>query len=355
MQFIRRCAAGALALVLMCGLAACSCSGGVSSSSSSSSSSSTTTSSSSSSSATSSSSESSVSPDVPSDSNLPDDPDAPFDPVDPDDPDVPDDPLIPDDEPLEPDDSVGQAAAPPTYASVELTETGLDEDALLELDNEKHGWGPGKETDADGIPLECVRCNGLYGKYDAVFAGEPSERRVTLTFDLGYENGYTEKILDTLREKGVQAVFFLTGDYLRAEPEIVRRLIDEGHTLGNHTVKHKCQPDLTIADAAAEITALHDEVAANYRYEMTLFRPPEGTFSERTLALAQALGYRTVFWSYAYVDWKVDAQPDPAEAMEKLTGALHPGAIYLLHAVSSTNAEILGDFIDAARAAGYAL
>lgn len=265
---------------------------------------------------------------------------------------------VPDDDPLTSDNSdssVGQAAAPPTYEPVALTETGLDEDALLELDNEKHGWGPGKEKDAVGQPLECVRCNNLYGKYGAIFVGDPSGKKVTLTFDLGYENGYTEKILDVLREKQVKAIFFLTGDYLHAEPDIVRRIIDDGHILGNHTVKHKCQPELSIADAAAEITALHDEVAATFRYEMELFRPPEGAFSERSLAIAQALGYKSIFWSFAYVDWKVDAQPEPSAALDKLAGALHPGAIYLLHAVSSTNAQILPDFIDQARAEGYDL
>lgn len=160
-------------------------------------------------------------------------------------------------------------------------------------------------------------------------------------------------ILDILKEKNVKAVFFVTGHYCKTNPELVQRMIDEGHIVGNHSMNHPNFTTITPEEMYEEVKELHDYVQENFDYTMFLFRYPEGVFSEQSLAVLQDAGYQTSFWSYAYNDWDQNNQPDPDTAYQKVTGALHPGAIYLLHAVSETNSEILGDFIDEARSQGY--
>ena len=191
-----------------------------------------------------------------------------------------------------------------------------------------------------------------YGQYGAVYIAPKSEK-VYLTFDLGWENGHTASIIDTLNEKGVKGVFFVTMDYCRTSPDIVQRIIDEGHVLGNHSVHHYSMPTLTIDQMEEEIMGLHNYIKDNYGYEMKLFRPPMGEFSEQSLALTQSLGYQSMLWSFAYYDYNVNDQPDTASAYSRVTGALHGGAVYLLHAVSATNDAILGDTIDYIRSQGY--
>ena len=216
------------------------------------------------------------------------------------------------------------------------------------------GYGQGTTVDQDNCPLDAQTFDAQYKKYDA-YATTPDRSRIILTFDQGYENGYTAQILDTLQEKGVSAIFFLTGDYAKREPELVRRMIAEGHMLGNHGMTHASLPTLSESEAKAEILNLHQYVLDTYDYEMQYFRCPCGEYSEASLEIVQSCGYRTIFWSDAYVDWNVDAQPDPAQSLERLVSHAHGGEILLLHSVSSTNAEILGDLIDAFRAAGYTL
>ena len=220
-------------------------------------------------------------------------------------------------------------------------------------DAEKKGWGPGGPTDKQGRPDGAMIYQEKYGEYDAFFIGPSAGNKIYLTFDEGYENGYTAKILDTLKAKNVRAVFFLTLPYAQSEPQLIKRMIDEGHTVGNHSSAHKSFPDLPLMEAAKDIVRLHEYMKENFGYEMALFRPPMGEFSEQTLALAQSLGYKTVFWSFAYRDWLVDEQPLTAEALTKALSLSHPGAIYLLHAVSQTNAEILDEYIDNMRTKGY--
>ena len=216
-------------------------------------------------------------------------------------------------------------------------------------------WGPGRNFNDDGRPRACVNLETWYGMYDAdfVFLGDEHDGKVYLTFDEGYENGYTASILDTLKEKDVKAVFFVTMPYVKSNPELVRRMIDEGHTVGNHTNRHPNLTKVSEEDAIDNIMSLHDYVKENFHYTMTLFRPPEGAFSENTLALTQKLGYRSVFWSFAYVDWDPDKQPTIANAFPYVTDHVHDGQIFLLHAVSATNAAILGDVIDNVRAQGF--
>lgn len=220
------------------------------------------------------------------------------------------------------------------------------------LDAVKKGWGPGGPVDELNRSQGALSYQELYGKYNADFIGE-NTKQICLTFDEGYENGFTDDILDVLKEKDVPAVFFVTQPYVKTEADLIRRMIDEGHIVGNHSVNHPSFPDTPLAQCKEEIEGLHNYVKENFGYEMNLFRFPMGEFNEQDLKLVQDMGYRSVFWSFAYRDWEVDNQPDPAEALEKVVSKAHPGAIYLLHAVSQTNAEILGDFIDEMRAQGY--
>ncbi len=228
----------------------------------------------------------------------------------------------------------------------------IDYTALSKLDNTKHGWGQGKDVDDKNRPTSCLSYQEKYQSENAYFIKEDTQK-IYLTFDEGYENGYTSKILDVLKEKNCPAVFFVTGPYVEENPDLIRRMIDEGHVVGNHTVNHPSMPTVSSEEAASEIVGLHQQVKADFNYTMTLFRPPMGEWSDRTLNLTKQLGYKTVFWSFAYEDWKTDSQPDPSAALEKLKNSAHNGAIYLLHAVSSTNTAILGDFIDSMRADGY--
>lgn len=216
------------------------------------------------------------------------------------------------------------------------------------------GYGQGTAIDDQNCPLDALAFDAQYRDYGA-YATSPDKSRIILTFDQGYENGYTAQILDTLREKGVSAIFFLTGDYAKKETALVRRMMDEGHILGNHGMTHASLPTLSEAEAREEIMSLHDYVQETYGYTMQYFRCPCGEYSPAALETIQDCGYRTLFWSDAYVDWQVDAQPDPAASLRRLISHAHGGEILLLHAVSSTNATILGDLIDGLREAGYRL
>lgn len=224
--------------------------------------------------------------------------------------------------------------------------------AYSSLSGEKLGWGPGGPVDELNRSQGALSYQNKYGNYDADFIGRNS-KKIYLTFDQGYENGYTAPILDTLKEKEVPAVFFLTGHYVNTQPELIQRMIDEGHILGNHSQNHPSFPDTPLEQCKAEVEEIHNRVKEQFDYEMSLFRFPAGEFSEQTLKLMQDMGYRSVFWSFAYRDWEVDNQPDPAEALSTVVSKAHPGAIILMHSVSATNAEILGDVIDQLRAEGY--
>ena len=223
------------------------------------------------------------------------------------------------------------------------------------LDGECQGWGHGGPIDEKtNRPTSPETFQEKYSEYNADFIKEDNGK-IYLTFDEGYENGYTEKILDVLKEKNASAVFFVTYDYAQKNPELMQRMIDEGHIVGNHSYSHPSMPSLELTDAAEDIKKLHDYIQTEFNYTMTLFRFPKGEFSEQCLALLDSMGYKSVFWSFAYQDWNTDAQPDPAQSLQKLKDSIHSGGIYLLHAVSSTNAEILGDFIDEIRAQGLTI
>ena len=185
--------------------------------------------------------------------------------------------------------------------------------------------------------------------------GDPEDKVIYLTFDAGYENGYTKDILDTLSEHDVTAAFFLVGHYINSSPGVVRRMVDEGHLVCNHTMTHQNMGAITDFEAfKKELCGIEDIYNAATGEQMAkFFRPPSGAFSERCIAYANDLGYTTVFWSFAYKDWLVDAQPSPDAAFETIISRTHPGEIVLLHMCSSTNAAILGDVIEAWREMGY--
>lgn len=192
-------------------------------------------------------------------------------------------------------------------------------------------------------------------QFDAAYLGDPTQKRIYLTFDAGYENGCTEKILDILAEHDVKAAFFLAGNYLEKNADLVRRMAEEGHTVGNHTMHHY---DMSkISDKAAftkELTDLEELYRQVTGQEMAKFyRPPQGLFSEENLKMAQELGYKTVFWSLAYVDWNNNAQPSQEEAFSKLLPRTHNGAVVLLHSTSKTNAEILDTLLTQWEELGY--
>ncbi len=224
------------------------------------------------------------------------------------------------------------------------------------LSNELLEWGSGGDTDDKNRPVGATMYQEKYGKYNAYFVFDKSDEKVIyLTSDEGYENGFTPSILDTLKEKNVQITFFCTMDFFKEHADLVQRMIDEGHIIGNHSLTHPetgvCA--MPLEEQQKEVMDVHNYVKENFGYDMYLFRYPTGKFSEQSIAYLNNLNYKSVFWSFAYADYNVDAQPDPETALRKCLESLHPGAIYLLHAVSETNAAILGDFIDGARAQGY--
>ena len=235
--------------------------------------------------------------------------------------------------------------------------TGVNQNEILtnanvEVSNIKIGWGI-KRNDNNLQPDLGSTNKSLIDKYNGIAMGNNEEKVIYLTFDLGYEAGYTSKILDTLKEKNVQGTFFITAHYLNTASDLVERMINEGHIVGNHTVNHKSMPDLSDEEIKNELMKLNQAVYEKFGYEMKYMRPPRGEFSERTLKITENLGFKTVMWSFAYVDWKEDSQPSYDEALEIIISNFHNGEIMLLHATSKTNSEIMGQIIDEARKQGY--
>lgn len=192
-------------------------------------------------------------------------------------------------------------------------------------------------------------------QYQAAYIGDVSEKVLYLTFDAGYENGCTARILDTLKEKQVPAAFFLVGNYIQRSPDLVRRMVADGHTVGNHTMHHydmsRLSDKAAFSKELTDLEALYKETVGQELPKY--YRPPQGIYSEENLKMAQELGYKTLFWSLAYVDWNNDAQPTREAAFAKLLPRTHNGAVVLLHSTSKTNAEILGELIDKWKAMGY--
>ncbi|WP_425495973.1 delta-lactam-biosynthetic de-N-acetylase [Paenibacillus lemnae] len=194
----------------------------------------------------------------------------------------------------------------------------------------------------------------LLKKHGAVFMGDPAKKDLYLTFDNGYENGFTPAILDTLKAKKVPAAFFVTGHYVKTQADLLKRMTAEGHIIGNHSWSH---PDVSAISAdklKEELSRVKQEVSnVTGQQEMKYLRTPRGIFNERSLAVSREMGYTNVFWSLAYMDWDVNAQKGASYALQKVTAQLHPGAVLLLHSISRDNTEALGAIIDEARRQGY--
>ncbi|MCD8023721.1 MAG: polysaccharide deacetylase family protein [Lachnospiraceae bacterium] len=226
-------------------------------------------------------------------------------------------------------------------------------DALSVPASTEGSWGLSFQQ--EGEPPVANATMEELAQYDAYYASDTDEKVIYLTFDCGYENGNTPAILEALNKHGVSATFFVVGNFVSDQPELVCQMLEEGHTVGNHTAHH---PDMSaISDLEsfqAEIEELETLFTEATGQEITkYYRPPQGKYSQSNLAMAQELGYKTFFWSLAYVDWYQDDQPTEEEAFEKLLGRIHPGAIVLLHNTSSTNAAILDELLTKWEEMGY--
>lgn len=221
------------------------------------------------------------------------------------------------------------------------------------VQKETENWGLGFGTEGT-TPTGNVSAEEL-AKYDAYYVGDTSKKTIYLTFDCGYENGNSEKILDALKKHHAQGTFFVVGNFLETAPEIVKRMQQEGHLVGNHTYHH---PDMSkIGDLASfrkeieDVEKLYQEITGEEMVK--LYRPPQGKFNKENLNMAKQLGYHTFFWSLAYVDWYEDNQPTAQEAYSKLLPRIHPGAVVLLHATSKTNGDILDELLTKWEELGY--
>ena len=192
-------------------------------------------------------------------------------------------------------------------------------------------------------------------RFDAAYLGNTEEKTIYLTFDAGYENGCTSQILDVLKDHNVPAAFFLVGNYMEKNADLVRRMVKEGHIVGNHTMHHRDMSQLTEQEAFAkeltDLEALFTDITGKALPKY--YRPPQGTYSQDNLRMAKELGYRTVFWSLAYVDWNNDKQPTADEAYSKLLPRIHNGAVVLLHSTSQTNAQIMDELLTKWESMGY--
>lgn len=226
---------------------------------------------------------------------------------------------------------------------------------VFSIVKETENWGTGfNDIPEGGQPIGPVSAEELK-TYDAYYLGSADEKVIYLTFDCGYENGYTDKMLDVLKKHEVPATFFIVGHYVESAPEQVKRMVNEGHSVGNHTYHH---PDMSAISELSVFKKELDDVAHAFEQltgtKMDMYyRPPQGKYNKKNLEMAKELGYATFFWSLAHVDWDVKKQPDPAKSIEKLTKRIHPGAIVLLHNTSETNSIILDELLTKWKEMGY--
>ena len=219
------------------------------------------------------------------------------------------------------------------------------------LSNESIGWGIKKNKNAPpDVPADVKE---MLGKYNGIYIGNTNEKKIFLTFDEGYENGHTADILDTLKKNNVKAAFFITGDYIDREPELVKRMAKEGHILGNHTENHPSLPQISVKELEHEINTLSEKTEKLCNVKMKYVRPPKGEYSEKVLAKISNMGLKTVFWSFAYMDWDVTVNRGGNYAFDQIYPYLDEGEILLLHAVSADNADALDLFIKNAKADGF--
>lgn len=231
----------------------------------------------------------------------------------------------------------------PSSTQLSSTIERLDFSSIDGLDSTRKEWGiklMGNDT-----PIITQEQKSLLEKYNAYFIGDTSQKKVYLLFSAGFEGGYTGKILDTLKKHNVKAMFFLVGDYVELEPALVKRMLDEGHVIGNHSFRHSYLSDINNDKLEYEILEYDKYFREKYNISFKYFMPPSGVYSEKVLAAAKQLGYTTLFWSFAYVDFDVNKQLGPDNTYNLIMKNLHNGAFLFLHTVSRDNAEALDKII----------
>lgn len=233
-----------------------------------------------------------------------------------------------------------------------IEENTVTTSASANLSNKKIGWGI-KRADNHAQPDLGSKNKEIIDKYKGIAMGNSNDKYVYLTFDEGYEAGYTPRILQVLKDNNVKACFFLTAHFINTQEDLVKQMIQEGHTIGNHTVNHKSMPDLTDEKVKSEVMDLHTVVYQKFGYEMKYIRPPKGEFSERTISITNSLGYISVMWSLAYDDWDENKQDREEYAKKKILDNIHPGAVILLHGNSKDNTNVLDYVIKEIKNMGY--
>lgn len=228
----------------------------------------------------------------------------------------------------------------------------IETDSKITISDKKIEWGIKRGENHEQPDLGNENKN-MIDKYDGISIGNSENPYIYLTFDCGYEASYTEKILEVLKKNNVKATFFITGHYLNSQPDLVKRMIDEGHIIGNHTADHICMPESMNEEIKNDVMELHTAVYDKFGYEMKYLRPPKGEYSERTLDFTNSLGYTTVMWSFAYDDWNENKQGREEYGKKKIIDNVHNGEIMLLHSTSKDNCNILDYCIKEIKNMGY--
>ena len=236
-----------------------------------------------------------------------------------------------------------------TICVIQLNENAIETNAP---NSKTIGWGI-KRAKNNMQPDVGAENKKVLEENGGICLGSNIDKFIYLTFDEGYEAGYTSQILDILKANDVKATFFITSHYLNTASDLVERMINEGHIVGNHTCSHPSMPSISNEEIEKEIMQLHQAVYEKFNYEMKYIRPPKGEFNERTLKKSLELGYKTVMWSFAYFDWDEKKQPSIENAKEMIINNFHNGEIMLLHPNSKTNSEVLDVIIKEAKNQGY--
>ncbi len=240
-------------------------------------------------------------------------------------------------------------------STFDSNETSVSPEPMADGKDEKksHSYGVAKNGVANDISINAQKYFET-NKFNAFCLDTKSKEKVLyLTFDCGYENGYTSKILDVLKEKNVNAAFFCTLPQVKENPKLIKRMIDEGHIVGNHSVNHPSFAEISVSQMSEEIKGMEKYLKENFNYCEPYFRFPKGEYTDKALEIVDSLGYSSVFWSLAYEDWDLNNQKGEQHAFDKVVSRLHSGAVILLHSVSPDNANALGSIIDEAEKQGY--
>lgn len=239
-----------------------------------------------------------------------------------------------------------------TISVINVNTTAVQTSSSGIVSSKKIEWGI-KRADNHEQPDLGAENKRIIDEYNGICIGNSQKPYIYLTFDCGYEAGYTEKILEVLKQNDVKATFFITGHYLNSEPDLVKRMIDEGHTIGNHTADHICMPESSEEQIKEDVMELHTALYEKFGYEMKYLRPPKGEYSEKSIAYTNTLGYTTVMWSFAYDDWDRNKQGREEYGKQKILENVHNGEVMLLHSTSKDNSNILDYCIKEIKNMGY--